>query len=278
MEVEYEVRGGGVGVITLNAPERRNAFTVGMARSWRELVDRLEGEIEGADAESAPRALVLRGRGLSFCAGGDLSMLSDIAESERLEENARTLTSLYSSFLSIRRLGIPVVAALHGHCVGGGAGIAVGCADVRVCAKDTKLRFNFLRELGITPGMGTTKTLPDLLTKAHATKLLLQLPSQDVTPEELCHLGLVVKVAEDRDSAFEEALGVAAELARANPVATRSMIRTLRSSRDQLDRLEEVLMEEGRLQAQAFASPESRKVFKRIRSRMLQGVQPKSKL
>ncbi len=53
------------------------------------------------------------------------------------------MTELYSSFLSIRRLGVPVVGALHGHCVGGGAGIALGCCDVRVADRGTLLRFNF---------------------------------------------------------------------------------------------------------------------------------------
>jgi len=82
-----------------------------------------------------------------------------------------------------------VVAAIHGYCVGGGAGIAVGCADVRVASRDTKLRFNFFRELGITPGMGTTAVLPALVGPAEAAKLLFQVPRRDASAEDLHRLG-----------------------------------------------------------------------------------------
>ena len=191
-----------VGVITLDAAERRNAFTRRMAKQWRALVDDIEADLRRPLSKTKPRALVIRGKGLSFCAGGHLGMLRDIAKNvshvhiavtrhqpprpppgpflkrkrghfilsprmadlacltlslrtplrfarshrvlkEDVSENGRVLTELYSSFLSIRRLGVPLVGALHGHCVGGGAGIAMGCCDVRVADRGTLLRFNF---------------------------------------------------------------------------------------------------------------------------------------
>ena len=110
--VEYELRrygaeGVGIGVITLSAPDRMNAFDAKMANQFKTLVHRLEREVLGSTPKSiAPRALVLRGRGPAFCAGGDLGLLGEIARSDDLEGNARRLTDLYASFLSIRRLKV----------------------------------------------------------------------------------------------------------------------------------------------------------------------------
>ena len=110
--VEYELRrygaeGVGIGVITLSAPDRMNAFDAKMANQFKTLVHRLEREVLGSTPKSkAPRALVLRGRGPAFCAGGDLGLLGEIARSDDLEGNARRLTELYASFLSIRRLKV----------------------------------------------------------------------------------------------------------------------------------------------------------------------------
>ena len=78
-----------------------------MANQFKTLVHRLEREVLGSTPKSkAPRALVLRGRGPAFCAGGDLGLLGEIARSDDLEGNARRLTELYASFLSIRRLTV----------------------------------------------------------------------------------------------------------------------------------------------------------------------------
>ncbi len=72
-----------VGVITLDAPDRRNAFTQRMAKQWRALVDDIEADLRRPLSEPKPRALVIRGKGLSFCAGGHLGMLRSIAENVR---------------------------------------------------------------------------------------------------------------------------------------------------------------------------------------------------
>mmetsp|Transcript_16277 Transcript_16277/g.33507 ORF Transcript_16277/g.33507 Transcript_16277/m.33507 type:complete len:330 (-) Transcript_16277:30-1019(-) len=250
-----------VGVITLDAAERRNAFTRRMAKQWRALVDDIEADLRRPLSKTKPRALVIRGKGLSFCAGGHLGMLRDIAKNEDVSENGRVLTELYSSFLSIRRLGVPLVGALHGHCVGGGAGIAMGCCDVRVADRGTLLRFNFVKDLGIHPGMGTTRLLPELVGQSAAMQLLFQLRSREETLALLESLGVVRVVGGDNGgdggrAAFEAAMEVAAGLARANPAAMRSLLQTTRASPQKMQALEKVLEEEGREQARTFASPE----------------------
>jgi enoyl-CoA hydratase len=275
-EVLYHVEKR-VGVLTLNAPARLNAFTMPMALRWKEVVDQIEADLK-ANSADAPRALVIRGKGSSFCAGGDLKLLASIARSDDLDSNARTLTALYSNFLSIRKLDLPIVAALHGHCVGGGAGIAIGAADLPVAAPNTTMRFNFLRELGITPGMGTTQTLTDVLgSSAQSTQILLQMPKRDLDARELLNRGMVTVVVnnseedeEDEsetktqvgaaragDEAFDKAFELALTLAATNPVAISSITNRRRDLRDILER-------EGRDQAVSFASPQARKIFSKL--------------
>ena len=160
--------------------------------------------------------------------------------------------------MCIRKLDIPVVAALHGHCVGGGAGIAIGAADLRIAAPDTILRFNFVKELGIHPGMATTSLLPKLVGGAFTTQMLLQVPHKDVSSTRARELGILLDVVEDP---FSKAMSVATALAAANPVAMSSLLKTLRSSSEHMQDLERVLVTEGKQQALSFASPVTRAIF-----------------
>ena len=282
-EVLYHVEKR-VGVLTLNAPARLNAFTMPMSLRWKKVVDQIEADLK-ANRANAPRALVIRGMGKAFCAGGDLKLLASIARSDDVDSNARTLTTLYSNFLSIRKLDVPIVAALHGHCVGGGAGIAIGAADLRVAAPNTTMRFNFLRELGITPGMGTTQTLRDVLgSLAGSTQCLLQIPKRDLDAQELLRKGMVTLVVDEKEKekememktksadgerkgkrgseswgekAFVEAFELAQKLADTNPVAISCITNRRRDLKDVLER-------EGRDQALSFASPIARKIFSKL--------------
>lgn len=132
---------------------------------------RLESQIETVRQSSTIRCLVIRGTGRSFCAGANFKSgagaqigPADLPAPERS-------FAMYKPFLSITSLEIPVIAAMNGHAIGGGLGLAIVC-DIRVCHASSKYGANFTR-LGLHPGMATTYILPRLVGLPKALELLL---------------------------------------------------------------------------------------------------------
>lgn len=118
---------GGVLVVTLNRPEKRNALNGA-------ILDGLAEALARAELEPAVRVLAVRGAGKDFCAGADLQELLDSAD-RPLDENERDALRLGEIFLAMRRLPKPVVAIVQGRALAGGAGLATAC-DL-VLAADT---------------------------------------------------------------------------------------------------------------------------------------------
>ena len=117
----------GVAVITLNQPDKMNAMTVGMGVAFEAAVAKLCSE-----PPDLLKACVLTGAGRAFSAGGDLQFLMD-RHNDAPTNNARIMRDFYSRFLSVRKLEVPVVAAINGAAIG--AGMAVACAcDLRIAA------------------------------------------------------------------------------------------------------------------------------------------------
>src|ERR1700722_9111258 len=104
------------------------------------MAEAFENAVQAAARARVP-LVVVRGHGRAFSAGGDLGMLEE-RQQHGLTENRAYMLSFYRSFLSLRDIGVPLVAALHGHCVGAGACLAMAC-DVRVAAEDCRLAFAF---------------------------------------------------------------------------------------------------------------------------------------
>lgn len=129
----------GVGVVTLAAPARRNAFDLDMCDEVVALVDQLE-------ADASVRALVVTGEGSAFCAGADLSHLGS--------SHREGLLAVYEGFLRFARSPLPTIAAVNGPAVGAGMNLALAC-DVRIAATSARFDTRFL-QLGIHPGGGHT--------------------------------------------------------------------------------------------------------------------------
>lgn len=110
---------GSVRILTLNRPEKRNALNDA-------LVSALRGALNDADADGNLRSIIIRGAGKDFCSGADLQSLRKISESS-YEENLEDARSLGELFLMIRRLKVPVIAAVHGRALAGGFGLAMAC-------------------------------------------------------------------------------------------------------------------------------------------------------
>jgi methylglutaconyl-CoA hydratase len=129
--------------VTLNRPEKRNALNDA-------LINDLKDALREADKDETLRAVLIRGAGKDFCSGADLSALQKISESDVLEnhDDADNLRELFSV---IRRVKVPVIAAVHGRALAGGCGLATAC-DL-VLATDSA-RFGYPEvKIGFVPAM-----------------------------------------------------------------------------------------------------------------------------
>ena len=230
----------GVAQLTLNDPERLNAMSLSMAEDFRARLEELKGR-EGL------RAVVLRGAGRAFSAGGDLDML--LAKRELSWADNRTkMLEFYRSFLGIIELPVPVIAALHGHAVGAGFCLAAAC-DLRVGDQSCKLAAPFTR-LGLHPGMGATYFLPRLLGSARAAEWMLR-GSRYVAQEALDagFLNYLVEVGE-LDNKLEK---LTSEILSGGPAAVAALLQTLRPDGEALH---SALVREAEAQADSYASAE----------------------
>jgi enoyl-CoA hydratase len=168
----------GLAVLTINRPHARNAIALDTI-----------GQLEKAlDAAAGAKALVITGAGdRAFVSGGDLKELSSLRTEEDAAAMAKRMRSVCDQLANFRA---PVIAALNGHALGGGAEIAVA-ADIRLAADDIKIAFNQV-ELEIMPAWGGAERLAALVGKGRA--LLLAGTGATLTAGEAERIGLVDKV------------------------------------------------------------------------------------
>lgn len=229
LDVRRDVADPRVVHVLLDDEGRRNVMGTAMTSSWRRLVDAL-ADLSGPGAGAADhtgddevRVVVLSGAGAAFSSGGDLSWLGEgTGPGADVEVLQRRMAGYYDDWLSLHRLGIPVVAAVHGAAVGAGLGLALAC-DVRLVGASARLSVPFTA-LGLHPGMGTTRTLSEAAGPAAARELLLT--GRVVGAEEAVRLGLATSAHPDEEL-LEVALGLARTIASRAPVATRLLLRGL---------------------------------------------------
>lgn len=240
-KVLFELKKEGVGQITVNDPDSLNAMGEGMASEFATLVDGLKPRARGL------AAIILTGSGKAFSAGGDLKML-DGKRALSGEENRLRMLGFYDSFLRIRDLGVPLIAAINGAAIGAGLCVASAC-DIRIAAKGSKLGFTFVR-LGLHPGMGATYSLARVIGHAHAMELLLT--GRVIEADEAYRIGLVSRVVAP-ENIMTDALSIADELAAGGPEAVRQLLETLRAPQGTL---EQALQREAACQAVNYKSDE----------------------
>ncbi len=230
-----------IGVITLTDPPSRNAMGEDMASEFAALTAEIDLRAE------QPRALIVTGAGVSFSSGGNLEML----DQKRLlspDENRRRMLSFYHSFLGIRSLNIPLIAAINGSAVGAGLCLACGC-DIRIASTTAKLGLPFSR-LGLYPGMGSTYLIPSLVGLQKASELLLT--GRIISASEAHTIGLVSEVTEP-ENVLPRAMAVASEIATAGPLTVKNLLSTLRNPPRSL---EQALIAEAAAQAISYSSDE----------------------
>ncbi len=203
----YEVENH-VATVTLNRPDNRNSMTP-------DLLAGLVDAVARARADPELRCLVVTGRGGSFCAGADFRSQPGGDAGGYTAPHERSY-AMYAPFLALLDVEVPTIAAMQGHAIGGGLGLAVVC-DLRVANRGARYGANFVR-LGLHPGMATTYLLPRLLGVPRGVELLLT--GRIVTGAEAAELGLV-HYAVEADTVLEKARALAREVASAAPLAVR---------------------------------------------------------
>lgn len=204
-----------VAVVTFDLPDRRNSMSTAMTASWVRLMGQLR-------TDEALATVVVTGAPPAFSAGGDLSWI--VSEPDAAVADLRTrMLAFYRSWLSIRDLEVPTIAAVNGSAIGAGFALALAC-DLRYAAADARLGVPFT-SLGLHPGMATTWSLPNVAGHAVARDLLLT--GRIVTGAEALTLGLVSRSLPTED-VLAEALAAAERIAATAPVATRLTLQALR--------------------------------------------------
>ena len=183
-EIRYDVTDG-VALITLDAPERRNALSVEMSR---ELID----AARTAEADDAVGAVVVTG-GAHFCAGAVRSVLADTGRDPVEDEAYRNLETVYAAFTTIGSIGVPTVAAVRGAAVGAGLNLALA-TDLRIVSRTARLLPGFA-QIGIHPGGGHF-TLIDRVAGREAAAAL-GLFGDEVDGERAVALGLAWAAYDD---------------------------------------------------------------------------------
>src|ERR1043165_6770029 len=191
----------GVLIVTLNRPEKLNAFTP-------EMHEALRGAMSRAERESAIRAVLLTGAGRGFCAGADLSQ-RDVSPGAAPIDLSVSLGSNYNPLVRrMRELPKPIVCAVNGPAAGAGANVALAC-DVVLAARSASFLQAFAR-LGLVPDAGGTYFLPRLVGSARAMGLALL--AEKITAEQAADWGLIWQVVDDAQL-MGEALAMAKKLA-----------------------------------------------------------------
>lgn len=240
---------GFIATLRLNRPDALNAMTLDMGRE-------IEAAVVKLNTDDDVRAVVVTGTGKAFSSGGDLKTL---AKEAGLSDEGSDLGGgrvFYGSFLSIRNLRVPSIAAINGHAVGAGLCFALGC-DLRVMHERAKVGMTFVK-IGIHPGMAASWNLPRLIGPSRAADLLYT--GRMVGAAEALELGLVNRTGgEDFDA---QVRGLAAEISGNGPVAMRALKDTLRGTMERS--IEEALGAEADAQAMTFETEDSKEGIRAV--------------
>jgi enoyl-CoA hydratase/carnithine racemase len=198
-------------LVTLSRPEKHNALDVAMFEG-------IAAAIEQVRDERGVRVAILHGAGPSFCSGLDIAGLMAAgggpgAITDRLHEAPPNFFQRVS--YDWTRLPVPVIAAIHGNCFGGGLQIALG-ADIRIATPDARLSV-MESKWGLVPDMGITRALPRLVGIDVAKELTYT--ARIFSGEEAVRLGVITRCAADPLGAARE---LAAEIAGRSPDAVRA--------------------------------------------------------
>ena len=239
-QVNFELAGAAqeIAVIRLSRPEKRNALSDGLIRTLRDLFESMPASVKAA---------VLDGEGAHFCAGLDLSELTERDAGQGLHHSR----SWHAALDRVQFGPVPVVAALHGAVVGGGLELASAC-HIRV-ADDTTFFALPEGSRGIFVGGGGSVRIPRLIGVARMTDMMLTGRVLDATEGERVGLAQYLVPA---GTAFEKAFALAQRIAQNAPLTNYALTHVLPRIADQP--ADQGLMTEAMMSAIAQSAPEAK--------------------
>lgn len=192
-----------IATITLNRPERLNAFTMEMIDAWAAAL----GECRVNDAV---RAVVVTGAGRAFCSGGDVDMLRELRGAASPARKAELWEHIHRVPLALEDLSKPVIVAVNGPATGAGMDMAL-MGDIRFAAESARFAETYIK-IGLVPGDGGSYYLPRLVGTAKALELFWS--GDFVDANEALRLGIVNRVVPDAEL-METTYAFAGKVARA---------------------------------------------------------------
>lgn len=222
-----------VGIVTLNRPEKLNAWSYQMGGEIRDA-------IESFNNDRSIGAVVLTGAGRAFCAGADISGWDrQIAQAEADGGRPRAEAEA-ESFVHFIARSKPVICAVNGPSIGVGLTMTLPC-DVRIASEAARLSMRFVR-IGVLPELASTKLLTHIVGLTHALELMLS--GRIIDAAEAGRIGLVNRVV-PAGRLMDEAMETAAEIA-FNPPESIAAIKSMTWDALQEPSLEAVMKREGK--------------------------------
>ena len=215
---------GHVGWLTLCRPEKRNAM--GMA-----FFEQMAAQVNRLDADPEVRVVVVCAEGKSFSVGLDLGEAAGLLNGKGADDREalrRRILELQEGFSAIERCRKPVIAAVHGHCIGGAVDLLCAC-DIRLASADATFSIRETR-IAIIADLGTLQRLPHIIGQGWFRELALT--GRDFTAAEALTMGFVTRVLEDRDALIACAGRMAEEIAGLAPLTVQGVKETINYSRD----------------------------------------------
>lgn len=215
-----------VGWLWLDRPEKRNALS-------RDMWDDIPAAVADLSGSEQVRVMVVAGRGPAFTVGIDLAMLSSIVPEGASPADAnrgvyREIRRLQRSMSVFAESPQPVIAAIHGYCLGAGLDLITAC-DIRLAAADAVFSVRETR-LGLVADVGTLQRLPDIVPAGHVAALAYT--GKDIDAERAQAIGLVNDVYPSTEALHEAAHRLAEEIAANSPLAVQGSKAVLRAGRD----------------------------------------------
>jgi enoyl-CoA hydratase len=211
---------GHVATLWLDRPEKRNAMS-------QEMVADLTRAMAAIAKLEELRAVVIAGRGKSFCVGIDLSSMGAVHskgdDSKKISgatasiRQMKVTQAFQASISSVAECPVPVIAAIHSHCIGAGVDLATAC-DIRLASADALFSIRETK-IGIVADVGTLQRLPDIVGKGQVAELAFT--GKDIDAARAEKIGLVNDVYADSETVYAAAMTLAEEIAANAPLAVR---------------------------------------------------------
>jgi enoyl-CoA hydratase/carnithine racemase len=234
----------GIVTITLNRPDRLNAFIDHMRRDLAEA-------LEETGSDPHVRVVVINGAGRSFCAGGDVQFMAELVERNESEEFARLLGAARRVVLGIRQMTKPVIASIEGPAFGAGFNLALAC-DLRIASETATFSQAFVK-LGFHPDWGGTYFLPRMVTSNIACEMFFL--GDPIDAARALQLGLINRVVAPEE--LEAETRKLAERLRDGPAVSIAAAKHAVYAAEH-DTLEQMLQYEVEAQVRCFESEDGR--------------------